>query len=329
MLFICLECNHISMGTNDSTIGVILMRAYNRIKIEPELLLALKHGNGYTDKDISEIFGCSPNTIGNIRRKYNIPSLVNNWTEGEINILNRLYPINGSNISELLQNHDKLSIHQEAHRLGIKSLDNGRFKNGEVPWNKGYGEYMEGKNNPFYGKSHTDEARRRMSKIAKQKYASGERVHNMKGKHRSMETKKKISKSLIGHISWSKGLTSEKDDRILSGENHWNWQGGITEKNYHLRCLLACELNRWSKKIYNRNKYTCQVCRRVGMELNAHHIKPFSDIIKEYDIITRDEALNCKELWDINNGICLCYDCHMWIHHKSAIPNIVCINDGL
>ena len=38
------------------------------------------------------------------------------------------------------------------------------FKKGQIPWNKGNHDYISGANNPFYGKSHTQEARLKMKK---------------------------------------------------------------------------------------------------------------------------------------------------------------------
>jgi hypothetical protein len=36
----------------------------------------------------------------------------------------------------------------------------------------------------------------------------------------------------------------------------------------------------------------------------------FSEILKEYNVKTLDDAHKCKELWDINNGRTLCINCH-------------------
>jgi len=51
-------------------------------------------------------------------------------------------------------------------------------------------------------------------------------------------------------------------------------------------------------------------------KLNAHHIKQFHNIIEENKIKTREEANNCEELWNINNGITLCKECHIIAHKE-------------
>jgi len=51
------------------------------------------------------------------------------------------------------------------------------------------------------------------------------------------------------------------------------------------------------------------------MELEAHHIKEFTIIINENNIDTLDKALDCEELWNINNGKTLCRKCHKEIKH--------------
>ena len=55
-----------------------------------------------------------------------------------------------------------------------------------------------------------------------------------KGKKHSEETKKKMSKSHMGLNTWAKGRkildeTKKKISLSISGDKHWNWQGGKSE----------------------------------------------------------------------------------------------------
>ena len=56
----------------------------------------------------------------------------------------------------------------------------------------------------------------------------------------------------------------------------------------------------WTRRVYQRDKYTCQECGQVGGELNAHHVKSWAEF---------------PELrYDLDNGITLCASCHARKH---------------
>jgi 5-methylcytosine-specific restriction endonuclease McrA len=65
--------------------------------------------------------------------------------------------------------------------------------------------------------------------------------------------------------------------------------------------------------------YICQKCGIRGGNLNAHHTIPFKKIINRYNITTIEEAKNCSLLFDINNVVTLCEDCHRWVHSNKNI----------
>ena len=57
-------------------------------------------------------------------------------------------------------------------------------------------------------------------------------------------------------------------------------------------------------RVFERDNFKCQVCGKVGGELNAHHIKEFS----EYPELR----------FEVDNGITLCVNCHKKIHGKKV-----------
>ena len=61
----------------------------------------------------------------------------------------------------------------------------------------------------------------------------------------------------------------------------------------------------WGKNVLARDNYICQVCKKKGNQ--PHHIIP-----KMFRILR----------WEIDNGITLCYSCHIanrYSAHKNAI----------
>jgi endogenous inhibitor of DNA gyrase (YacG/DUF329 family) len=71
------------------------------------------------------------------------------------------------------------------------------------------------------------------------------------------------------------------------------WNKGIIGKESHLRDM-----------------FTCQKCKQRGKYLEAHHIISLRKIIKD-NKLTYDNFHNCEQLWDLDNGITYCSDCHM------------------
>ncbi len=168
------------------------------------------------------------------------------------------------------------------------------FKKGNIPWNKGHGDYIKGEKHPLYGKHHSketkakirakralqkcsEETRRKMSEARKGKPLSEEIRKKIsilkKGYHHTEEAKKRISEGT------KKGMCNpnvrEKIKRTqfkkgqFSGEMHPNWNGGASFKPYCHK--FNDELK---EKIRERDTRTCQLCgnKENGKKLSVHHI---------------------------------------------------------
>ena len=119
-----------------------------------------------------------------------------------------------------------------------------------------------------------------------------------------------------GRTPWNKGLKGihlSPKSEFKKGENTGAesnfWKGGITPINQQVR--NSFEYKQWRIAVFTRDDYTCRSCGDRGVKLNAdHYPKAFAEIFHQYKIQSLEEALNCEEFWNINNGRTLCEDCH-------------------
>ena len=160
-----------------------------------------------------------------------------------------------------------------------------------------------------------------------------------KGKTIPQETRDKMSASHKDQIPWNKGIPSSqeaKDNQSKSlygkpksletrknmgGQNNNRWRGGITPFLKTLRMLP--EMYEWRSEVMERDDYRDRFTGiRGNGNLEVHHIIPFSQLLKDYNIKTIEDAINCKELWDIENGVTMFKDTHM-NHHKKYKNSIL------
>jgi len=129
---------------------------------------------------------------------------------------------------------------------------------GAVPWNKG----KKLGPNPEHSK-------RMMGRVPwnKGKKLSAEHIEKLRESHRGYkipeEQKRKMSAAHLGQTAWNKGkktphATCLKMSESMSGEKHWNWQGGKSFEPY------STEFNNNLRRVIReRDNYTCQLCGRT------------------------------------------------------------------
>jgi len=133
------------------------------------------------------------------------------------------------------------------------------------------------------------------------------------GRKYSPETLAKMSLAKKGKPGSFKGKKHTLESKKKNAEAHRAekssfWRGGTTALDRIIRkCFLYRE---WRKSVFTRDRFTCQWCGATKKYLQAHHIKQFALLLRENGIKSVEEAENCQELWDTNNGITLCLDCH-------------------
>ena len=111
-----------------------------------------------------------------------------------------------------------------------------------------------------------------------------------------------------GHLSYNTPESNKKIGETLKG-NQNAWKGGITPLNNQIRQCF--KYRQWRSDVFTRDDFTCQECGKRGGCLEVdHYPKSFSDIFYKNEIKTLEQALDCEEFWNINNGRTLCLNCH-------------------
>ncbi len=184
-------------------------------------------------------------------------------------------------------------------------------------------ENAMGENNSMFGKHHSQNSKEKMSKTQKEaitpakieflrqeaiKAWKNEEYRNEHINFAKVRTGDKNSFFGKSHTNETKHSISLANRGRFIGDNGSNWQGGKTKLSMTIRENAIYK--EWRKDIFDRDKYTCQSCGRVGGDLHAHHKIPFSLLMNKYEIKTLEDALKREVLWDRNNGITLCMNCH-------------------
>ena len=103
-----------------------------------------------------------------------------------------------------------------------------------------------------------------------------------------------------GGIYCSRECAAKDYKNHYSGENAPNWKGGKQREKHN----GDYRYSDWRLSVYERDRFTCQICDIKGGKLNAHHLFKWSKF----------PSLR-YELW---NGITLCEKCHKGEHKKGG-----------
>src|SRR3990167_1475609 len=116
-----------------------------------------------------------------------------------------------------------------------------------------------------------------------------------------------------GQSAWNKGISAfwvqgEKNPNWGKfGPNHPKWTGRTELTKLIRRCP---KYKAWRFSIFQRDNFTCQLCFKKGVYLEADHYPiGFALILREYKVKTYQEAMNCTALWNAL-GRTLCSKCH-------------------
>ena len=153
---------------------------------------------------------------------------------------------------------------------------------------------------------------------ALERYKNPEFKKKMDSINRSPERNKKLSESVKKAYINNPSLRIVSDERkrkmsetmrkIVRDGKHNFWKGGM--KNLSTIIRWCSEYKIWRKNIFIRDNFTCSVCKVRGGKLEAHHLDSFAFLLFKHNIDSLDKAIECKELWDINNGVTICHTCH-------------------
>ena len=118
-------------------------------------------------------------------------------------------------------------------------------------------------------------------------------------------------------------ITEEDDDHNPNNNN------SLPAPILKLRIRNTTKYLNWRIAILRRDGFRCQVCSasikdNKTMRLDIHHANTFNDMFKYNNITTIKQALECKEIWNLDNGVCLCYSCHKDIEKlRTKIRNVL------
>lgn len=195
---------------------------------------------------------------------------------------------------------------------------------GKIPWNKGV-KYTNSNWIAVVCNFCEKEFLVKPSRKNRVRYCSKDCMTNsQKCKKMLPQVREAIHKANVGSVPWNRGLTGIKTGLIggtpwnkgkkrpeMTGENNFNWKGGVTSSSRKERILFGQTIR---KLVLERDNYTCQICEaRNGNGKNVYlevdHIQPWAEYV--------------EGRFSMNNCRTLCMACHYKITFNREMPETI------
>ena len=92
--------------------------------------------------------------------------------------------------------------------------------------------------------------------------------------------------------------------KTKKGSDHPKYNPNLTdeERLKNRNRMSDGDFRTWANLIKERDNYTCQICAKHGVNLNAHHLNAWKSFP--------------EQRFDLDNGVTLCTDCHKEFHSQ-------------
>jgi len=172
-------------------------------------------------------------------------------------------------------------------------VNDGKFQNGSIPWNKGFPCSLETKQKLSIAKK----GKTSWNKGISPSEETREKLRNANlDKKTSQETKDKMRLAKLGKnptIKWNlSDETKAKMGKSREGEKHWRWIEDRTKlsKKQERNDMAYKE---WRRLVWTRDNFKCKMHNKNCLgKIEAHHILRWSKYL--------------ELRYDVNNGITLC-----------------------
>ena len=111
-------------------------------------------------------------------------------------------------------------------------------------------------------------------------------------------------------ITWDKWQQGKRCKKCYLenkyGSNNPNYNPNLTdEERLHKRDYL--DYTKWCLAVKEKYNFTCVICKQIGGQLVSHHLESYNS---NPDLRTV-----------LNNGVCLCEECHKKFHYQYGYGN--------